>query len=150
MPKQLRRSATDVNRAHWNALAAVHGTGNDHVYDVDALVAGTLGLDAVEEQAVALAADDVAGRDVLHSYANPHAIVASPQTIEHAHSLGEVVTAAIQAGLRITALREHLAVEGDPRGTVLVPDDDGLTRLRIGGTALPVLYTLVAGTEPDG
>ena len=66
MPKQLRRSATDVNRAHWNALAAVHGTGDDHVYDVDALVAGTLGLDAVEEQAVALAADDVAGRDVLH------------------------------------------------------------------------------------
>jgi len=59
------------------------------------------------------------------SYANPHAIVASPQTIEHAHSLGEVVTAAIQAGLRITALREHLAVEGDPRGTVLVQTTGG-------------------------
>ena len=80
------------------------------------------------------------------SYANREAIVASPQTIEHAHSLGEVVTAALEAGLQVEALREHLAVERDPRGTFLVRDDDGLMRLRVGETAVPVLYTLVAGS----
>jgi len=280
MPKPLERSASDVNRAHWDALAAIHGTGNDAYYDVGALVAGTRELDTTENQAVALAIDDIAGKDVLHlqchlgfdavvlarrgarvigadfseaslakarelaarcevqveyvqadstdlpaalhgrfdlvyatigvlcwindldawmasaaaalrrggrlvlveihplyasigsleplkldfpyadagpqrlseqgSYANPAAIVASPPSIEHAHSLGEVVTAAVKAGLRVKALHEHLAVERDPRGTVLPREDDGLIRLRIGGTALPVLYTLVAEAEHDG
>lgn len=280
MPKPLERSASDVNRAHWDALAAIHGTGNDPYYDVGALVAGTSDLDTAEDQAVASAIDDVSGKDVLHlqchlgfdavvlarrgarvtgadfsqtslakarelaarcevqidyvqadstdlpaalqgrfdlvyatigvlcwindvdrwmasaaaalrpggrlvlveihplyacigslepleldfpyadagpqrlneqgSYANPEAVVASPQSIEHAHSLGEVVTAAVAAGLRVKALREHLAVERDPRGTVLPREDDGLIRLRIGGTAVPVLYTLVAEAEHGG
>ena len=280
MSKPLERSALEVNRAHWDALAAIHGTGNDAYYDVDALVTGTRELGTAEGQAVALATHDVAGKDVLHlqchlgfdavalarrgarvtgadfseaslakarevaarcgvhieyvqadstdlpaalhdrfdlvyatigvvswiddldawmgsvaaalrpggqlvlveihplyasigslepleldfpyagaepqefnqdgSYANREAIVASPQTIEHAHSLGEVVTAALEAGLQVEAVREHLAVERDPRGTLLVRDDDGLMRLRLDGTALPVLYTLVARTDHHG
>ena len=271
---------TDLNRAHWDALAAVHGEGADAYYDVDALAAGTRGLLAAEAEAVALAVGDVAGRDVLHlqchigfdsillaragarvigadfsaasvakarslaeragvgarfvqadsrdlprwlhggfdlvyatigvlnwigdidawmasaaavlrpggrlvlveihplytavgsldplvldfpyadagpqrfdedgSYANPAATVAATETIEHAHSLGEVVTAALGAGLRIEALREHLAVERDPRGTMLAREEDGLLRLRLGGTPVPVLYTLVAARVDGG
>ena len=278
MAKPPERSAGEVNRAHWDALAAVHGTGNDDYYDVDALAAGTRGLGTAEDRAIALAIGDVAGKDVLHlqchlgfdavllarrgarvigadfsessltkareiaarcevqieylhadsldlpsalhgrfdlvyatigvigwigdldawmasaaaalrpggrlvlveihplystigslepleldfpyedagpqmfdqdgSYANPDAVVASTQTIEHAHSLGEVVTAAIGARMRVEALREHLAVERDPRGTFLMREDDGLMRLRLGGMPVPILFTLVATTEP--
>jgi SAM-dependent methyltransferase len=268
--------ATELNRAHWDALAGVHGEGDDSIYDVEALADGRRGMLRAEEEAVALAVGDVAGRDVLHlqchlgfdavtlarrgarvtgadfsaaalakaraiaqrcgveveyveadatalpaslqrrfdlvyatvgvlgwigdldawmrsaasalrpggrlvlveihplyaavgsldplvldfpyadagpqvfdeegSYANPQAAVAATRTVEHAHSIGEVVTAALAAGLRVEALREHLEVERDPRGTMLAPEDDGLLRLRLGGMALPVLYALVAST----
>jgi SAM-dependent methyltransferase len=79
------------------------------------------------------------------SYAARDADVAATRTIERGHALGEVVTAALAAGLRIEALREHLEVERDPRGDVLAREDDGLLRLRLDGIALPVLFTLVAG-----
>ena len=75
------------------------------------------------------------------SYAGP--VAAASKTLQHGHALGEVVTAALGAGLRVDGLREHLEVEHDPRGSFL-PRDDGLHRLRIGGTTLPVLFTLVA------
>ena len=266
--------ARDVNRAHWDALAAVHGEGHDGYYDVEALARGDRDLLRAEDEAVRLAVGDVAGRDVLHlqchigfdavtlarrgarvtgadfspaslakaraiaercgveveyveadatalppelhgrfdlvyatigvlgwigdldawmrsvaaalrpggrlvlveihplynvfggldpmvvdfpyadtgpqeldeegSYADPGADVAATRTIEHAHSVGEVVTAALGAGLRIEALREHLEVERDPRGAMLPREDDGLLRLRLQGTALPVLLALVA------
>jgi SAM-dependent methyltransferase len=264
-----------VNLAHWEAMAAVHGEGRDSYYDVDALVAGRSSLGRLEEEAVALAVGDVAGRDVLHlqchlgfdavtlarrgarvagadfsptalakaraiaercgvtveyveadstalpgelherfdlvyatigvitwiadlgawmrsvasvlraggrlalvdshpfynavgsldpllldypysgqaemdepgSYANPDAQVDATRTIERAHSLGEVVTHAIEAGLRVEALREHLETDFDPRGGVLPREADGLHRLRIDGVALPVMFTLVA-TRP--
>ena len=60
------------------------------------------------------------------------------------HSLGETVTAAVDAGLRVEALHEHLEVERDPRGDVLPRDDDGQLRLRVNGQPLPVLFTLIA------
>ena len=262
----------DLNRAHWDAMAAVHGEGNDAYYDVEALLSGERGLLRAEDEAVALAVGDVAGRDVLHlqchlgfdavtlarrgarvvgadfspaSLAKARAIAAragvdvayveadatalpaelherfdlvyatvgvhmwiadldawmrsaasalrpggrlvlveihpllncvgsldplvldfpyadagplsfdepesyagvvasAGQTVQHAHALGEIVTAALGAGLRVEALREHLAAEADPRGTFLPRDEDGLHRLRIGGAPLPVLFTLVA------
>lgn len=66
-------------------------------------------------------------------------------TIQHAHSLGEIVTAALGAGLRVATFREHLETERDPRGGgILTLEDDGVYRLRVAGTALPVLFTLVA------
>jgi SAM-dependent methyltransferase len=265
---------SDVNRAHWDAMAAVHGEGEDDAYDVEALARGERGLLRAEDEAVALAVGDVAGKDVLHlqchigfdavtlarrgarvvgadfspaaltkaravaercgveielveadatalpqtlhgrfdlvyatvgviswigdldawmrsaaaalrpggrlvlvelhplfqaigsldpvildfpyadagpqeldeggSYANPDAQVAATRTVEHAHSLGETVTAALGAGLRVEALREHLEVEHDPRGDLLAREEDGLLRLRLGGAAVPVLFTLVA------
>jgi SAM-dependent methyltransferase len=259
-----------INRAHWDALAAVHGEGRDSYYDVEALVAGADSLRDAERAAVG----DVAGLDLLHvqchlgfdavslarrgarvvgvdfsavalgkaraiasrcglevefveadvlalptslherfdvayatigvlcwigdldawmrsvaatlrpggrlvlvelhplftmvapgggfeldfpygggeertfdedgSYADPTAELAAREQVVYAHSIGDVVTAALGAGLRVEALREHLDAEFDPRGTVLAREADGRFRLRVSGEALPVLFTLVA------
>lgn len=56
--------ARDLNRAHWDALAAVHG--QDRYYDSEGLVGGRVGLRTVEAAAVAEAMGDVRDRDVLH------------------------------------------------------------------------------------
>jgi SAM-dependent methyltransferase len=81
------------------------------------------------------------------SYADRDADVAVPTEIVYAHSLGETVSAAIGAGLRIDALREHLDTSFDPRGDVLTPQDDGRLGLRVSGERLPVLFTLLATRE---
>ena len=78
------------------------------------------------------------------SYAAPDVRVAATASVQYAHSLGEVLTAALDARLRVDALREHLEVERDPRGTLLVREPDGRHRLRIDGELLPVLFTLMA------
>jgi SAM-dependent methyltransferase len=266
-------NATTVNRAHWDAVASVHGEGEDRYYDVDALRRGDSSLRAAETAAV-LAVGDVAGKDVLHvqchlgldsvtlarrgarvtgldfspvslakaheiaeqcgvdvsfvegdstavpeslhgrfdvayatigvlcwiedldawmrsvastlrpggrlllvdlhplfcmfatleplvadfpyahtgavvfdepgTYAAPDAEVEATRTVEFAHSVGEVVTAAVRAGLRVEQLVEHLDADFDPRGSVLAHEDDGHFRLRLGGLPAPVLYTLIA------
>ena len=71
----------------------------------------------------------------------------SGSNINYAHSLGEVVSAAVRSGLRVDALHEHLDTAFDPRGNVLVRESDGRFRLRVGEHPLPVLYTLLA-TKP--
>jgi 2-polyprenyl-3-methyl-5-hydroxy-6-metoxy-1,4-benzoquinol methylase len=263
-----------INRAHWDALAAVHGEGRDAYYDVEALVGGRDSLSDAEDEAVRLAVGDPDGRDVLHlqchlgfdavslarrgarvtgadfsapalvkaraiaaragvavdyveadatalppglggrfdlvyatigvitwiddvaawmrsaasalrpggrlalveihplyntlaatdpfradfpyaydgprrfdepgSYADRDAPVAATASVSYAHSLGEVVDAALGAGLRVEALREHLDASFDPRGDLLAREDDGRYRLRLDREALPVLFTLVA------
>ena len=64
--------------------------------------------------------------------------------VEFAYSLGEVVTAAADAGLRILQLAEHLDVSFDPRSGVVRQELDGQWRLRIDGQPLPTLFTLRA------
>ena len=75
-------------------------------------------------------------------------------TVQYAHSVGEVVTAAIEAGLAPTYLEEHTSGSFNT-GQFDGPEDDGRYRLRLGvGAAregghepafpMPVLYTLVA------
>jgi hypothetical protein len=81
------------------------------------------------------------------SYADPDADVAATEQILYGHSLGEIVTAAIEAGLRIDALHEHLETARDPRGGVLAREDDGRYRLRVSGELLPVLFTLTASRD---
>jgi SAM-dependent methyltransferase len=78
------------------------------------------------------------------SYADLHAKLTETVSIQFGHSLGEIVTAAVRAGLRVEALHEHLEAERDPRGDLLPREDDGRYRLRITGERLPVLYTLIA------
>lgn len=78
------------------------------------------------------------------SYADPGAHVAATRTVEFGHSIGEVVTAALEAGLRIDGLTEHTDAAADPRGAMLRREADGRLRLRVTGEALPVLYALRA------
>ena len=81
------------------------------------------------------------------SYADPDAPVKATAEVVYAHSLGEVVNAAIAAGLRIDALHEHLETDLDPRGNLLTRGEDGRYRLEVSGERLPVLFTLIA-TRP--
>lgn len=270
------RESVRINRAHWDALAAVHGTGHDRIYDVDALVAGRNSMSTRELAAVRDSVGDVTGHDVLHvqchlgfdsvslaragarvtgvdvspaslakaadiadrcgvevewveadamqlptvlhdrfdlayatfgvlawiedlqawmdsvaaclrpggqlalvelhpvfslvsgtdplrlwptgtysfagpefndddgSYASPTGSVLSTAKVFFAHDLGEIVTAAIRAGLRVTALTEHTSAEFDPTGWLLHEESDGAWRVRSDGVALPVLFTLLA------
>ena len=78
------------------------------------------------------------------SYADPDAPVAATAEVVYAHSLGEVVNAAIAAGLRIDSLHEHLETDSDPRGNVLARAADGRYRLEVTGERLPILFTLTA------
>jgi hypothetical protein len=78
------------------------------------------------------------------SYGDPDAKLAATESIQFGHSLGEIVTAALRAGLRVEALHEHLDVDRDPRGDLLAPETDGRCRLRVSGERLPILYTLIA------
>jgi len=81
------------------------------------------------------------------SYAAPGAETEHNDTVEFGHSLGEVVTAAAAAGLRIERLGEHLAVESDVGRGLLSRDADGLLRWRVDGELLPVMSSLRA-TKP--
>jgi SAM-dependent methyltransferase len=78
------------------------------------------------------------------SYAAPDASVGATETVQYAHALGELVTAAIGAGLRLERLEEHLDSDFDPRGRLLTREPDGRFRLRVSGEALPVAFTLIA------
>lgn len=82
------------------------------------------------------------------SYAQPAARTEQNETVEFGHSLGEVVTAAADAGLRVEHLGEHMAVESDIGRGLLHRDDDGLLRWRIDGELLPVVFSLRA-RKPD-
>jgi SAM-dependent methyltransferase len=78
------------------------------------------------------------------SYAGVELAVAATETVEYGHSLGEVLNAALAAGLRIQHLAEHMDAEYDPRGTVLAREEDGRFRVRVDGEVMPMLFTLVA------
>ena len=82
------------------------------------------------------------------TYAEPRAELASSETVNFAHSLGETVTAAIEAGLRIDSLTEHLEASKPPRPPLVPCESDGRYRLRLDGQLLPVLFTLLA-TKPN-
>lgn len=82
------------------------------------------------------------------SYADRSAVLAATANVQYAHSVGEIVTAAADAGLRVVALTEHLDSPGDPSGREAA-DPDGRYRFRISGQCLPMLYTLLA-EQPTG
>jgi SAM-dependent methyltransferase len=78
------------------------------------------------------------------SYADPDADLAHTRATVFGHSLGEIVTAAGEVGLRTTYLREYTELSFDPRGTDLTREDDGRYRWRLTGMPMPVFYGLVA------
>jgi SAM-dependent methyltransferase len=81
------------------------------------------------------------------SYADPDASVHATAEVVYAHSLGEVINAAIAAGLRIDALHEHMDTDHDPRNLLIRGEEDARYRLEVSGERLPVLFTLIA-TRP--
>lgn len=58
--------ATAVNRRRWDALAALHGQGDDAYYDVAGFLGGASTLNDRERSEVAAAAGRVTGLDLLH------------------------------------------------------------------------------------
>lgn len=82
--------------------------------------------------------------DETESYAGAGAAASVGHNVNYAHSLGEIVSAAARAGLRVDTLREHLDAPFDPRGDVLSREVDGRYRFRLTAQPLPVLYTLLA------
>lgn len=89
--------------------------------------------------------------DGPHTYTEPGSYAADtePTTMtEYGHSLGEIVTAAADAGLLVRRLDEHLDAPID-LGRGFPPDPDGRCRFRVSGRSLPVLYTLIAERALD-
>lgn len=77
------------------------------------------------------------------SYANPDAVTEHNDTVQWNHNLGDVVTALIKAGLRITELKEHDThmVKG---WDFLEDAGNGLYKMPADRTNLPFMYTLRA------
>ena len=69
--------------------------------------------------------------------------VGSPEQFEWNHGLGEIVQAVIDAGLRVTALREHREREWQALAH-LVEGADGKWRLAEQPDRLPLMFTLEA------
>jgi SAM-dependent methyltransferase len=126
-----------------SAAAALKGGGRLLLVDLHPLF---LMFDSVDPPVLGFPYAFDGGRafDEDGSYADPSLHVGATETIQYAHSLGEIVTAAVAAGLRIERLDEHLDAEHDSRGDVLARDDDGRFHLRFGGELLPLTYTLIA------
>ena len=85
--------------------------------------------------------------DGPHRYESPSSYSGAEVTtvnVQYGHSLGEIVTAALDAGLRVLGLAEHMdsPVHTGGRDT---REEDGRYRLRLSGFPLPLLYTLIAG-----
>ena len=84
------------------------------------------------------------------SYANQAAPVQATTSVSFAHDLGEIVNTALDAGLCIERLFEHLSCAFDPRGSLAEREPDGRYRLRLGGAGgepLPMLFTLLAARD---
>lgn len=82
--------------------------------------------------------------DADHSYAHPGAKLEPQEAVYYSHSLGEIVTAAVDAGLRVDALAEHLQCSFEHRDGIPRREQDGWWRLRVDGIPLPLLFTLRA------
>lgn len=77
------------------------------------------------------------------TYAEPKAILAHPSRAWWCHSLGDIVSAVVRAGLRIERLVE-LPRAFDPVSEILEPDGEGAYRLRGGLDAIPLSFVLTA------
>lgn len=82
--------------------------------------------------------------DVPGSYTDRTAKIGATKTVQYAHSVGEVVSAAIDAGLVLRWLAERTDSPRDYRGDLGRPEPDGQYRLRLGVEPAPLLYSLVA------
>ncbi|MBO0826826.1 MAG: methyltransferase domain-containing protein [Streptosporangiales bacterium] len=135
-----RRRAFDVAYAAVGVLRHVPRTGAWMRSVADALVSGgSLVLVDVHPARMAVGDPDVPVLDF------PYAGTGARVNDEYPHSVGEVVTAAVEAGLRVRRLVEHLSWPYDPVGSLPPPPrDNGTFELRVGGGVLPTMFSLVA------
>lgn len=73
-----------------------------------------------------------------------YAVEVTTTNVQYAHALGEVVTAAAEAGLRVRKLVEHLDTPIEVTGAGASKGDDGRFRRTLDGQPVPLLYTLIA------
>lgn len=81
--------------------------------------------------------------DASETYVDTDAVFAHTESREWNHGLGEIVTAVLDAGLRLTMLVEHDSVPWDALPGRM-HDTDGEWRLDEHGERLPLSYTLQA------
>jgi SAM-dependent methyltransferase len=81
------------------------------------------------------------------SYADRQAPTTANSTVQHEHTLGEVVSAVAGAGLRVEFLHEH-PVTLFPRSRNLRRGADGLFRTPAGTPQVPMSYTMRAAKPP--
>jgi len=73
-----------------------------------------------------------------------YAVEVATKNVQYAHALGEIVTAAAGAGLRVRTLVEHLDTPIEVSGDGATKGDDGRFRRLLDGQPVPLLYTLIA------
>jgi SAM-dependent methyltransferase len=134
----------DIQAWMRSAAAALRGGGRLLLVEIHPLYNMVESLDPLRFD-FSYADEGARAFDDPGSYAGADLPVASTENVVYAHSLGEVVNAALSAGLRIERLDEHLDADFDPRGDILSATDDGRYELRVNGERLPVLFALVAG-----
>lgn len=80
------------------------------------------------------------------TYVETEAAFTATKTAEWSHGLGEIVTAVLGAGLRVTGLEEHVSAPWPPlaEGVLEREPEFGEFRLREGRERLPFTYTLQA------
>jgi SAM-dependent methyltransferase len=133
----------DVRAWMRSAAAALRGGGKLLVVEVHPLYTMMESVDPLRLD-FPYVNDGPRAFDEPGSYAGADLSVAATASVNYAHSLGEIVNAALAAGLKIEHLEEHVEADFDPRGDVLARDDDGRYRLRVDGELMPFLFTLIA------
>lgn len=78
------------------------------------------------------------------TYVEHEGELAAPRSICFNHGLGEIFTALLGAGLRLTAFEEHTSVPWNPFGEAATIDAQAEYRLRERPERLPATYTLQA------
>ena len=82
-------------------------------------------------------------------YADPEVRLSELRTVEWAHTLGDVVTALVAAGLEIRMLKEHDVVAFNPWGSLeRVPGQAALWQAAAGEPHIPFEYSLLATRPP--
>ena len=78
------------------------------------------------------------------SYVEHAGTLASPDIVHFNDGLAEIITAVMDAGLRLMAIEEHDSVPWNPLGAAMEEIGGGEYRLREASARLPVTYTLQA------
>ncbi|MFI8849936.1 class I SAM-dependent methyltransferase [Streptomyces sp. NPDC053499] len=108
-------------------------------------------LESLDPPAAAWSYDDSGPHFLTRhgTYAAADAQLSSAQMVTYHHTLGTVLTAAVDAGLLVRSVTEHTKIEAPRTGTVAVKEPDGKLRARLGAHPLPVMYTLIADRPGD-